>query len=234
MMMWKCFIAWKGKYGFPLWGKQDCCKAANVRLFSPSGYTAIQTEHTCKALLLIFGSAIAGAYAGSIRKYYPANPFLGKKDIPADAALAFRRLCKKEINSDPGLCGAWIQVVLAYLFPSLTLCEDESPENMDLTYRLVQYIMEHFQEPLTLEELAKKLHVNKYYLSHTFSGRLQMSFREYLNRIRLEYAMQLIRTTGKPLTEIWEDAGFESQRSFNRVFRDAAGMTPKEYRSRGM
>ena len=72
------------------------------------------------------------------------------------------------------------------------------------------------------------------YLSHTFSARLQMSFREYLNRIRLEYAMQLIRTTGKPLTEIWEDAGFESQRSFNRVFRDAAGMTPKEYRSRGM
>ena len=86
----------------------------------------------------------------------------------------------------------------------------------------------------TQEELAKKLHVNKYYLSHTFSARLQMSFREYLNRIRLEYAMQLIRTTGKPLTEIWEDAGFESQRSFNRVFRDAAGMTPKEYRSRGM
>lgn len=61
-------------------------------------------------------------------------------------------------------------MVLAYLFPRLTLCEDESPENMDLTYRLVQYIMEHFQEPLTLEELAKKLHVNKYYLSHTFSG----------------------------------------------------------------
>ena len=36
------------------------------------------------------------------------------------------------------LCGSWIQVVLAYLFPRLTLCEDESPENMDLTYRLVQ------------------------------------------------------------------------------------------------
>lgn len=125
-------------------------------------------------------------------------------------------------------------MVLAYLFPRLTLCEDESPENMDLTYRLVQYIMEHFQEPLTLEELAKKLHVNKYYLSHILFRPSQMSFREYLNRIRLEYAMQLIRTTGKPLTEIWEDAGFESQRSFNRVFRDAAGMTPKEYRSRGM
>ena len=127
----------------------------------------------------------------------------------------------------------WIQVVLAYLFPRLTLCEDESPENMDLTYRLVQYIMEHFQEPLTLEELAKKLHVNKYYLSHTFSGRLQMSFREYLNVSAWNMPCSSYAHR-KPLTEIWEDAGFESQRSFNRVFRDAAGMTPKEYRSRGM
>lgn len=224
----------EGEIRVSVMGKTRLLQSGECAVIFPERVHSYATEHSCKALLLIFGSAIAGSYAGSIRKYYPANPFLEKKDIPADAALAFRRLCKKEINADAGLCGAWIQVVLACLFPRLTLCEDESPENMDLTYRLVQYIMEHFQEPLTLEELAKKLHVNKYYLSHTFSGRLQMSFREYLNRIRLEYAMQLIRTTGKPLTEIWEDAGFESQRSFNRVFRDATGMTPKEYRGRGV
>ena len=223
----------EGEIRVSVMGETRLLQSGECAVIFPERVHSYTTEHTCKALLLIFGSAIAGAYAGSIRKYYSANPFLGKKDIPADAALAFRRLCKKEINTDPGLCGAWIQVVLAYLFPRLTLCEDESPENMDLTYRLVQYIMEHFQEPLTLEELAKKLHVNKYYLSHTFSARLQMSFREYLNRIRLEYAMQLIRTTGKPLTEIWEDAGFESQRSFNRVFHEAVGMSPKEYRGRG-
>lgn len=109
-------------------------------------------------------------------------------------------------------------MILASLFPRFELREDERPEDMDLTYRLVRYVMEHFQEPLSLEELARNLHVNKYYLSHTFSSRLQMNFREYLNRIRLEYATQQIRSTRKPLTEIWEDAGFESQRSFNRVF----------------
>lgn len=104
-------------------------------------------------------------------------------------------------------------MILASLFPRFELREDERPEDMDLTYRLVRYVMEHFQEPLSLEELARNLHVNKYYLSHTFSSRLQMNFREYLNRIRLEYATQQIRSTRKPLTEIWEDAGFESQRS---------------------
>lgn len=191
------------------------------------------SEDNSRILLLIFGTSMSGTYGRTIQKYYPENPFLEKKEIPADARLAFRRLCSKEVHRDDKLCLAWIQVILASLFPKLTLCEDERPEDMDLTYRLVRYVMEHFQEPLTLEELARKLHVNKYYLSHTFSGRLQMNFREYLNRIRLDYAMQQIRSsTGKPLTEIWEEAGFESQRSFNRIFREAAGISPKEYRSR--
>ena len=53
-----------------------------------------------------------------------------------------------------------------------------------------------------------------------------MNFREYLNRIRLSYAEQLITTTDRPLTEIWAESGFESQSSFNRVFREAEGMTP--------
>ena len=141
------------------------------------------------------------------------------------------RLCREEVIKDDRLCGAWIQVLLAHLFKKIVFLEAEGPENLDLTCRLVQYIMEHFQEPLTLEGLAAKLHVNKYYLSHTFSGRLQMNFREYLNRIRLEYAVQLIRTTDKPLMQIGAEAGFESQRSFNRVFADILGTQPKEFRN---
>ena len=103
-------------------------------------------------------------------------------------------------------------------------------ESTDLTWRLIQYIGEHFQEPLSLEGLARELHVNKFYLSHTFSRKLQMNFREYLNHIRLDHARRLIRSTSRPMTEIWAEAGFESQRSFNRVFREVEGMTPGQYR----
>lgn len=98
----------EGEIRVSVMGETRLLQSGECAVIFPERVHSYTTEHTCKALLLIFGSAIAGAYAGSIRKYYPANPFLGKKDIPADAALAFRRLCKKEINSDPGLCGAWI------------------------------------------------------------------------------------------------------------------------------
>lgn len=208
-------------------------KPGDCALIFPERVHSYLTEAASQTLLLIFNPSIVGSCLSGIRRYHPQNPFLTAGEIPADASLAFNRLCQEKVRTDAGLCGVWIQVAFAYLFPRLALCKNENLGNSDLVYRIVQYIMEHYREPLTLEELAEKLHVNKYYLSHAFSGRLQIGFRTYLNRIRLEYAMQLIRTTDKPLTEIWGDAGFESQRSFNRVFRDLTGMSPMEYRRLG-
>lgn len=101
---------------------------------------------------------------------------------------------------------------------------------MELTCQVVQYVMEHFQEPLTLELLAQELHTNKYYISHIFSNRIQINFRQYLNLIRLEYAIQLMKTTSAPLTDISLEAGFSSQRSFNRAFTQIMGISPRDYR----
>lgn len=197
--------------------------------------------------LLIFGDSLAGPYLRSLQEYSPKDPFLSAGELHKDAALAFERL--HEISCLPGdfptgaehrqssvmpdhhaLSFAWVQVLLANTVPLLSLQKNQA-ESMDLTYRLVHYIMEHFREPLTLDLLAKELHVNKYYLSHIFSKRLHMNFRQYLNRIRLEHALQLIRSTREPLTSVWENAGFNSQRSFNRIFQEVLGMTPLEYRN---
>lgn len=178
--------------------------------------------------LLIFGNSLAGPYLHSLQEYSPSAPFLAAPVLHRDVALAFERLYDSSGNIS--LCRAWIQVLLANLMPLLSLQKENQPESMELTHRLVHYIMEHFQEPLTLEAVARELHVNKYYLSHIFSDRLHMNFREYLNRIRLEYAMQLIRSTKQSLTGIWQEAGFNSQRSFNRIFRETTGTTPLAYR----
>lgn len=128
------------------------------------------------------------------------------------------------------LCAAWIQVLFALIWHRLSPEKRSKSEGMELTCQVVQYVMEHFQEPLTLEVLARELHVNKYYISHIFSDRLQIHFRRYLNHIRLEYAMELMKAVDTPLIDICLEAGFNSQRSFNRAFMEIMGMTPMEYR----
>lgn len=187
-----------------------------------------------QTLILIFDASLAGPFLQSLQKYSPSRPFLPADGLPPDVPLALNRLndLSKGESLNAALGSAWIQVILASIFPLLDLKETDRPETEDLVYRLVHYIMEHFKEPLSLDLLARELHVNKYYLSHVFSGRLQMSFPQYLNRIRLEYALTSIRSSTKTLTCIWEDAGFSSQRSFNRIFQSVMGMTPIEYRKK--
>ncbi len=131
------------------------------------------------------------------------------------------------------LCSAWFQLLFALVWPRLAPAKKEKSASMELPCQLVQYMTEHFQDSLTLELLARELHVNKYYISNIFSRQLQLNFRRYLNHLRLEYAAQLIKTSSLPLTDVWAAAGFNSQRSFNRAFMEIMGMTPTEYRKAG-
>ena len=57
-----------------------------------------------------------------------------------------------------------------------------------------------------------------------------MSFNDYINRLRVQAAQDLLRSTDRPVTEVMLEVGFESQSTFNRVFRDIQGITPREYR----
>lgn len=187
------------------------------------------TEHSV-LLVLIFSPEIAGPHRGLLRKCCLANPFRKVDEFPEDARIALQRLCLPQVLYTLNLCSAWLTVLLVSLLPTLPLVENRENDSMALTRRLLEYIWENFQKPLTLDHLAGELHVNKYYLSHIFSCKLQINFRDYLNRIRLNHAKQMIRTTGLSITEVWVESGFESQSSFNRIFRKQEGMTPREYR----
>lgn len=208
--------------------KGDCA------IIFPEQIHSYQTQQQCRVCMLIFGEAFLGGYRRLVQKFYPVLPFVPAKQLPEDVQMAFARLL--ELNGQGAetetLASAWVHVLLALLVPLLALEERSKSENTDITGRMIQYIMEHYKEQITLESLAHALHVNKYYLSHLFADRLQMGFRRYLNQIRLEHAMYAISTTEEPITRIWEESGFNSQRSFNRIFLEETGMTPLEYRKK--
>ena len=63
-------------------------------------------------------------------------------------------------------------------------------------------------------------------------GGFQAYITSYVNGVRLNYAVSLLDSTNKPITEICFESGFESQRTFNRVFKERYKVTPSEYRTR--
>ena len=56
------------------------------------------------------------------------------------------------------------------------------------------------------------------------------NFNQYLNETRVEYAHALLLYTNQTIMEVLENSGFESQRTFNRVFKEKYRISPREYR----
>ena len=95
---------------------------------------------------------------------------------------------------------------------------------------IVAFCTRNFSENLSLSLLEEKLHLNKYYISHLFSGKLGLRFNDYVNSLRISEACRYLVATDRSITEISELVGFNTLRTFNRSFIKQMGMSPSEYR----
>jgi AraC-like DNA-binding protein len=98
---------------------------------------------------------------------------------------------------------------------------------------LLQYLHVHYTEPLTLQGVARALHVSAPVISRTFREHTGFSFLQYLHRLRVDSAAHLLVSTELPVADITFAVGFESFRTFARVFRAIKGAPPSAYRSAG-
>ncbi|MVM33724.1 helix-turn-helix domain-containing protein [Spirosoma sp. HMF4905] len=86
---------------------------------------------------------------------------------------------------------------------------------------------------LSLTELSENLAINPAYVSRTFARYFDdLSFGEYIRKLRIEKALQLLDTTTYSLTEIAYLTGFSDQSHFTRIFKKQTGQNPSEYRKK--
>lgn len=100
--------------------------------------------------------------------------------------------------------------------------------------RLLEYIQKHYADPITLTEVAKQFHFNASYLSSYFAAYNGEGFSEYLNKIRIKKAMELLMTTELTISEISANVGYSDQSYFTKVFKKQAGISPSQYRRQDM
>ena len=95
---------------------------------------------------------------------------------------------------------------------------------------ILNYCINHSHENLSLGVLERELHISKYYISHTMSNKLRMSFNDYINSLRVSNACKHLIHSDRSITEISEIVGFNTMRTFNRAFVKQKKCTPSEYR----
>ncbi|SFL38112.1 AraC-type DNA-binding protein [Gracilibacillus orientalis] len=96
--------------------------------------------------------------------------------------------------------------------------------------KIIKEINEVWNKGWSLENIAKRLHMNKYYLSHFFKKEFGVTIQEYILQRRLFEANKLLSDTEMPIHQIAEYVGFMSASSFNRRYKERTGITPNQYR----
>ena len=96
--------------------------------------------------------------------------------------------------------------------------------------RMMLYLMAHWQEEVTLHDLAADAHLSERECQRSFRAGLGMSPLQYLNQVRLNRAAELLRNGEKSITEICYSCGFQNSSYFARRFRERYGVTPRDFR----
>lgn len=184
-----------------------------------------------KAIYLFLEPSLTPGFFEELQKYSPKHPIIKKEKVHVDIVNSVKALVNlDECNSM--IIQAYAQIILAHVFSDMEMVDKDAIGGDDIIYCAVEYVAKNFREEICLDKMAFDLGVSKYVLSRLFAKTFHCNFNKYVNGVRLNYATVILENTYESITNICMDSGFESQRTFNRVFKERYKMTPREYRNK--
>ncbi len=116
------------------------------------------------------------------------------------------------------------------LLSNQVVVQHENAEPPVIT-RAKEFIHEHQTEELSLGQVAKAVNTSTFYFCKMFKKITGINFTDYLSRVRIEKAKNLLLNPNLRVSEIAFEVGFQSLTHFNRVFKKILGQSPTEYRA---
>ncbi|RJX39849.1 response regulator [Paenibacillus pinisoli] len=95
--------------------------------------------------------------------------------------------------------------------------------------KMLQYVQEHYAEKISIKDLVEKLEVSATYLNQKFKSETTYTFNDFLNRYRIQKAMELLQRSDGKVYAIAADVGFKDYKYFIAIFKKYAGCTPSYY-----
>ncbi|MDF2650115.1 MAG: AraC family transcriptional regulator [Paenibacillus sp.] len=127
------------------------------------------------------------------------------------------------------------EALLLFVRGGSHIADDQLIEKTEDTNRLfllvLRYVHIHYIEPITLQDLSSRFHLSVPYISRSFKKNTGNTFVSYIHQLRINSAVNMLLHTNMSITDISTEVGFESFRTFARVFREVKGLTAREYRN---
>jgi AraC-like DNA-binding protein/ligand-binding sensor protein len=111
------------------------------------------------------------------------------------------------------------------------LVQQENAEPPKIT-KAREFINAHQADDLSLGDVARAVNTSSFYFCKMFKKATGLNFTDYLSRIRIEKAKNLLLNPNRRVSEVAYEVGFQSLTHFNRVFRKLCGQSPTDYRAK--
>lgn len=110
--------------------------------------------------------------------------------------------------------------------------EAEQSKNAAMVQAAKQYIKENISRDLSVVEVAEHVFLNPDYLSRVFKRETGYSLKEYILKMRMGIACELLAKTSLSVSKVAMSCGYSHMAHFSQMFKKENGMTPNEYRAR--
>ncbi len=142
----------------------------------------------------------------------------------------FKKLYNEKEALSPLVKKGYVNVLVGNLLERYPKEPLKISSNVEIIINVLQYIDEHYSEPLDLDTVASAFGYNKYYFSRMFNRYIGENLSNYINVVRLRSFMQSYKDYGVPqISKLATECGFESMPTFYRTFIKIYGESPKSY-----
>lgn len=169
------------------------------------------------------------ALSGTFLNFIPISPIYtpGDNALMQILELLFERY---EATAPAEVVSGLLTALFGELLPRLEL--QKRNLHTDRISEVLHFCQEHYLEEITSSRLERELYISRSYLSYIFNKKLNISFPDYVNSLRLSHALKLLQRGEESISEAAIKSGFTGVRNFNHAFRRRYGMTPSEYLGR--
>ncbi len=226
----------------------EACRAAQLRALGAAGRKLATCQIACAAGLtevavpvVIGGGHMATLISGQLFRREPtARDFAMVATMVGGGVNSdWSRKARKAYFETPVLTAERFQAVLQLLEvfaqylgdhagrQALAAAQADPPAVVSAK----QYVQSHAEEPITLELVARHVHMSRFYFCKLFRKVTGMTLTDYLARVRVEKTKALLTDSSLRISEVAFAVGFGSIPQFNSVFKRHVGMAPSEYRA---
>lgn len=224
--------------------KEYHAEAGDIIFIQPENLHSIYSDGGIQVYnTLVFSPDLLNGGLGRAYKEYLQPIEIGETEIiPCcfkKSLLGYNEIreCVQSIFENAGVCALNDIILksqllkLIYLFAEYGFIKKcSTTPNIHSLKPTMEYIKERYNEQLTIKELAAFSHLSESYFMAKFKMQIGMSTIEYINRLRIEKAQNMLRKSTMSVTDIAFDCGYKNISNFNRNFKKITGTNPLSFR----